>query len=81
MKKVRGLSRKETLTDTDNSKVITRRKGDEEQIEKVKGGTNGDGRDLTLEGEYTIQYTRELCTWNLYNFIKQCHPNKFNKNK
>ena len=23
----------------------------------------------------------ELYTWNLYNFINQCHPNKFNKNK
>ena len=33
--------------------------------------------------EHTIQHTSdviELYTWNLYNFINQCHPNKFNKN-
>ena len=21
----------------------------------------------------------ELCVWNLYNFVTQCHPSKFNK--
>ena len=37
---------------------------------------------LTLGGGPTIQYTDdvliELYTWNLYNFINHCHPNKFN---
>lgn len=28
--------------------------------------------DLTLSGEYT---------WNVYNVINQCHPNKFDKIK
>ena len=39
-----------------------------------------------MEGDYwfrkhTIQFADnvELYTWNLYNFINQCHPSKFNK--
>ena len=39
--------------------------------------------DLTSGGEHRIQYTHgviiELYTPNLYNFINQCHPNKFNE--
>ena len=37
--------------------------------------------DLTLSGGHTVQYTddvSELYTGNLYNFINQSHPNKFN---
>ena len=36
--------------------------------------------DLNWGGKHTIQYTddvTELYTWKLYNFINQCHPNKF----
>ena len=34
-------------------------------------------RDLTLDGEHTIQYTNDvLYKWSLetYSFINQCHP-------
>ena len=39
--------------------------------------------DLTWGGERTMQSTDdvvELCTWNLYTFVNQGRPNKFNKN-
>ena len=47
------------------------------------GGINGDGRRLDL-GWWTHSTVHrwcvvELCTWSLYNFVCQCHPNKFNK--
>ena len=41
--------------------------------------------DQTLNDDYTIQYADDvsrLYISNLYNFINQCNPNKFNgKNK
>ena len=44
-------------------------------------GINGDGRRLNLGWwiHKTIHRwcTVELYAWNLYNFINQCHPNKF----
>ena len=41
--------------------------------------------DLTSGGGHTMYYTDDalctigLCTRNLYNFINQCHLNKFKK--
>ena len=38
--------------------------------------------DLIWGSEHTIQYTGDIlynCTSEIYNFINQCHPNKFNK--
>ena len=38
--------------------------------------------DFTWGGEHNTVYrwfVAGLCTWSLYNFVKQCHPNKFNK--
>ena len=41
--------------------------------------------DLTWGGEHTVQYADDVlqnCTSdNLYNFISQCHFNKYNKKK
>ena len=41
------------------------------------GGINGDGRRLDLGwGTHNTVYrwwVVELCTWNLYNFVNQCH--------
>ena len=37
--------------------------------------------ELAWAGEYTIQCTDDVlqnCTLETYNFINQCHPNKFN---
>ena len=47
-----------------------------------KGERNGDGRRLDL-GWWTHNAIYRGCmiefyTWKLYNFINQCHPNKFN---
>ena len=39
--------------------------------------------NLAVGGGHTVQYTdlvSEMYTWNLYDPINQCHPNKFNKN-
>ena len=39
--------------------------------------------DLTWGGKHSIQYTDDVLknyTPETYNFINQCHPNKFNKN-
>ena len=33
------------------------------QVEEVKGGINGYGRDLTLGGEHKIQYTDDIIEW------------------
>ena len=46
-------------------------------------GINDDGQRLGL-GLWTPitvyrWYVVELCTWNLYNFVHQYHPNKINK--
>ena len=38
--------------------------------------------DLTWGSEHTIQYTDDVLqnyTTEIYNFINQCDPNKFNK--
>ena len=53
------------------------------QVEQGKGGINGDSRRVDL-GWWTHNTTYRWCiiesyTWNWYNFINQCHPNKFNK--
>ena len=54
-------------------------------LEEGIGGINGDGRRPNLGWWiHNIVYRWrivELCTWNLYNFVKQCCPNKFNKNE
>ena len=52
------------------------------EVEEGKGGQEGMEGDLPLGGEHTIcrWCIIELYTWNPYNFISQCHPNKFNKN-
>ena len=42
-----------------------------------KGGINGDGRRQL--GLVNRLCSTELYTWNLRNFINQCHPNKSNK--
>ena len=39
---------KKTLTDTENSMVITRGKGGREEAEEGRGGINGGGRRLDL---------------------------------
>ena len=46
-------------------------KGKERQI-------YGDGRWFDIGGGHTMQYTDqvEIYTWNLYNLINQCHPQK-----
>ena len=31
-------------------------------------------------GKYGMKEEENQYTWNLYDFINQCHPNKFNKN-
>ena len=47
------------------------------------GGINGDGRrlDLGCWARNTVYrlHVVESCAWNLYNFVNQCHPNRFNK--
>lgn len=38
--------------------------------------------ELTQGDEHSIVYRQcvvKLCNRNLYNFLNQCHPNKFNK--
>ena len=46
------------------------------------GGINGDGQRLDLRwGTHNTVYrwcVVEFCSWNLYNFVYQCHPNKLN---
>ena len=39
--------------------------------------------NLTLGRGHAMQYTDDvsLYTWNLYNLINQCHPNKFNSKR
>lgn len=39
-------------------------------------------KDLTLGGEHHVihrWFIVELYIWNVYDFIKLCHPNPFNK--
>lgn len=58
--------------------------GGEEEIGKGKGDQYVVTEDLTVDGEHSAVYRWriiELYTWKLYNFIKQCHPNKLNKTK
>ena len=52
--------------------------------EEGKRVINGDGGRLTWGGERNLLYrwcVIELYSWNLYNFINQYHPNKFNNKK
>ena len=73
------------LRDTENNRAITRRKGAWGEVEEGKGGINGIRRRHALcLGVLNTKYRWcmiELCTWNLYNFINQCHLSKVNKNK
>ena len=52
------------------------------EVEESKGRINGDRRRLYLEWwTHNTIYKWciiELYTWNLYDFINQCYPNKFN---
>ena len=63
---------------------LLERKGVEE-VENGKRKVNGDRRRLHSAWWTHHSIHRwcniKLCTWNLYNFINQCHPNKFNTNK
>ena len=68
----------------DNSVVIASGEGRWKEVEEGKGGINGDGRRLDLGDEHNTVYrwcAVQLCTWNLYNFVNQCHPNKFLKSR
>ena len=60
------------LMGTDYSVAIARQ-GSRGRLGRL-WGTDGDGRGLTWGSEHTV-----LCTGDLYNFVNQCHPNKFNK--
>ena len=55
VKKNKGIKKKK-LTDTDNSMVITRGKG---EVEEGKGRISNDGRRLDL-GWRSIQYTNDI---------------------
>ena len=69
---------------TDNRLVIIRGKRRQREVEERKERIKGDGRRLDL-GWWTLNTIYRWCiiklyTWNLYNFINQHYPNKFNKN-
>ena len=50
------------------------------EVEKGKGGQiYGDRGDLGGDNKMYRWCVIELYTWNLYNFISQCHSNVFNK--
>ena len=76
------------LIDTDQSIVVTRGKAGwgGSNVVKDKGGPiYVDGRRFDFRWwTHNAIYrwcTIELYTWNLYNVIDQCHPNKFDKIK
>ena len=66
MKKLKGVfypvaqpkdeTKKKNLIVIDNGMVIARGKRGQEEVEKDKGGINGNGRKLDLGDEHTIQY-------------------------
>ena len=56
-----------------------------QEVEEDIGKINGDGQRFYL-GWWTHNtvyawWLVVVCTWNLYNFVDKCHPNKFNKNE
>ena len=79
-----GIKQKtQKLIDSDNSVVITREKERWGEVKEGTGKINGDGRGLDL-GWWTHNTIYRWCiielyTWNLYNFINQCHPNRLYK--
>ena len=65
------------LTDTDSSVETAGRRVDGGRVGRVKGGKQRLGAENTAHSVQTM--CMELCTCNLYTFVNQCHPNKFNK--
>ena len=56
--------------------------GEGAEVKKGIGEINGDGRRLDLGWTWITGYrwcVVELCAQNLFNFVTQCHLNKFNK--
>ena len=80
VKKVKGLREKTQTQTTAWGLPKGKRVGEAE--EHMWWRVNCDRRDLTLGGAHNTIYRWciiELYTsWNLYNFINQCYPNKFN---
>ena len=82
----RDWPKKKKIMDTDNSVVILGA-GVVSGVGRGGGGYMGDKwwwTDTWL-GWWTHSMVYrwcfvELCTWNLYNFVNHCYPNKFNEN-
>ena len=69
-----------THTDRDNSMVITRGKGGLGRGKRTEGGGKETSLWLLANNAQCRWCFIELYTWNLYSFINQWHPNKFNWN-
>ena len=79
---LKATNKKQKLTDTDNSMVVTRgRHGGSKTVNGKGSQRYGDGRRFDfgwwVHSAIYSSYTIEIYTGNLYNCVNKCHPNKF----
>ena len=80
-----GKTSKHKLIGIDTSVLVSRGKGHEGGSKEYRGQIHGEGGRVGFGWAAHSAVYRwciiELYTWNPYNLINQCHPNKFNFKK